>query len=122
MSRGREDIIFPNQLESKVIYMIGNNKFSKQLGFTLIEVMISSLVFSIIMITVSSLFIQILNNQRRAFAMQKIQENSLFIMELMAREIRVSKIENQNSPDCTLTSLSITHPVNGPVTYSLIDN
>jgi len=90
-----------------------------QAGFTIVEVLITSLVFSIMVIAVSSIFIQIINDERRAFAAQAIQENGQFILELMSREIRVSKIENQESPNCTATSLTIQHPVNGTVTYTL---
>lgn len=89
-----------------------------QKGFTIIEVLVASLIFSVIAIAVSSIFIQILGGQRRAFAAQKIQENGLFALETMSREIRVSKIENQESPDCSATSLTIEHPVNGTVTYA----
>jgi len=92
---------------------------NSQKGFTLVEIIISAFVFSIIAITVSGLFIQILALQRRAFASQKIQENGLFIMELMSREIRVSQIQNQESLNCTAPSLIINHPVNGTVTYTL---
>ncbi len=100
-------------------------RHNNQSGFTLVEVLITSFIFSIIMLSVSGLFISILANERRAFAAQAIQENGLFIMELMSREIRVSQIRaaDQNppgdSPGCTLTSLTIDHPVNGTVTYSL---
>ncbi len=92
---------------------------NNQKGFTIIEVLISAFVFSIIAIVVTGLFIQILKLQRRSFASQKVQENGLFVMELMSREIRVSQIANQESEDCTATSLTIEHPVNGTVTYSL---
>src|SRR3990167_2313335 len=84
-------------------------------GFTIIEVLVSAFVFSIIAIVVGGLFVQILASERRAFACQKIQENGLFIMELMSREIRVSQIENQNSSNCSATTLTIQHPVNGTV-------
>ncbi len=96
-----------------------SRNLNSQKGFTLVEVIISAFVFSIIAIVVSGLFVQILALERRAFASQKIQENGLFIMELMSREIRVSQIQNQDSLNCTATSLSIIHPVNGPVVYSL---
>ncbi len=102
--------------------IIRNSQFvirNSQSGFTLVEVLISAFIFSIIAITVSGLFIQVLAIERRAFSAQKIQENGLFIMELMAREIRVSQIQNQESPNCTATSLTIIHPVNGTVTYTL---
>lgn len=89
-----------------------------QKGFTIVEVLVSAFVFSIIAVVVSGLFVQILATQRRAFASQKIQENGLFIMELMSREIRVSQIQSSDS-DCNATALTIIHPVNGTVTYSL---
>ncbi len=90
-----------------------------QSGFTLVEVMVATFVFSIIVLATSGLFTQILNNERRAFSAQKIQENGLYVLELLTREIRVSSIVNQNSTDCSATSLTISHPVNGTVTYSL---
>ena len=95
-------------------------QFSKGEGFTLVEVIISTFIFSLIVITISGLFVRVLSLERRAFASQKIQENGLFIMELVSREIRVSQIENQDS-DCNAQSLTIVHPINGPVTYSLIN-
>lgn len=91
----------------------------KQKGFTIVEVLVSAFVFSIIVIVVGGLFVQVLAAERRAFASQKIQENGLFVMELMSREIRVSQIQNQDSPNCTATSLTIIHPINGTVIYSL---
>ncbi|OGN27387.1 MAG: hypothetical protein A2941_00885 [Candidatus Yanofskybacteria bacterium RIFCSPLOWO2_01_FULL_49_17] len=83
------------------------------------EVLVTSLVFSIMTVAVSGIFIQIINDERRAFAAQAIQENGQFIMELMSREIRVSKVQDQDSSNCTATTLTIVHPVNGAVTYSL---
>jgi prepilin-type N-terminal cleavage/methylation domain-containing protein len=94
-------------------------KPTSQQGFTIIEVLIASFAFSILALATTGLFIQTLDVQRRAFASQKIQENGAFIMELMAREIRVSQIQNQDSPNCSLTSLTIEHPINGTVTYSV---
>ncbi len=88
-------------------------------GFTIIEVLITALVFSIMASAVSSIFVQVINSERRVLAAQQIQENGQFILELMSREIRVSKIENQESLDCSATALTITHPVNGTVSYAL---
>ncbi|OGN16578.1 MAG: hypothetical protein A3C88_01715 [Candidatus Yanofskybacteria bacterium RIFCSPHIGHO2_02_FULL_50_12] len=98
---------------------------SKERGFTLVEVLVSSFVFSIIVLGVSGLFVQVIGNQRRAVAAQEIQENGLFILELMSREIRVSQIVDSDqipagdSSNCTLTRLAIRHPVNGTVIYSI---
>lgn len=95
-------------------------------GFTIVEVLISSFVFSIIALVVSGLFIQVLAMERRIFASQKIQENGTFIMELMSREIRISQIvdTDQNpagdSPNCSLTELTIRRPVGNIENYVTI--
>lgn len=93
------------------------NEFEK--GFTIVEVLIASFVFSIIAIGISSIFIGILTNERRAFAAQKIEENEMFVLEMMARDIRVSKILDQNDLNCGLTTLTINHPDKGIIIYSL---
>ena len=86
-------------------------------GFTLLEVLITSFIFSIIALTVSAIFIQIINLERRSFAVQKIQDNALLVLEEISRDIRVSKISNQESPNCTATTITLTHPIKGTVIY-----
>lgn len=90
-----------------------------QAGFTIVEVLIASFVFSIIAISISSIFIGILTNERRAFAAQKIEENEMFVLEMMARDIRVSKITGPDDLNCGITSLTITHPIKGLIIYDL---
>jgi prepilin-type N-terminal cleavage/methylation domain-containing protein len=92
-----------------------NNKNEK--GFTIVEVLVTSLIFSIIAMAVSAIFIQIITLQRRSLAVQKIQDNSLLALEEMSRDIRVSKISNQESPNCTATTITMTHPIKGEVSY-----
>lgn len=88
-------------------------------GFTLVEALVATLVFSIIAMAVSAFFIRSLGLQRKGIGAQKVQENALFALELMAREIRVSTFQSvQDAPACDRTTLSILHPVNGTVTYS----
>ena len=102
----------------KSLKLLNLKPLDHQKGFTLIEVLITSFVFSIIILAVGGLFVQVIGNERRAFAAQKIQDNGLYIMELLAREIRVSQITDQDSTNCSRTTLSVVHPVNGTVTYS----
>ncbi|OGM99015.1 MAG: hypothetical protein A2915_03600 [Candidatus Yanofskybacteria bacterium RIFCSPLOWO2_01_FULL_41_34] len=90
---------------------------NQERGFTIVEVLITSLIFSIIGMSVSAIFVQIVSLQRRTLATQKIQDNSLFVLEVMSRDIRVSRIANQESPNCDLTTLTITHPSKGAVVY-----
>lgn len=90
-------------------------------GSTLIEYIVTTMVFSLIVIIIGQVFVQALHLQRRGFAAQKIQENGLFVLEFIAREIRVSTINEANNINCSpvKTTLNITHPVNGAVIYGL---
>ena len=88
-------------------------------GFTLIEMLMATLVFAIIAMAISALFTRSLGLQRQGIGAQKVQENALFTLELMAREIRVSTFASvQDAPACDRTTLTIDHPVNGTVTYA----
>ena len=93
------------------------NTKKHQTGFTIVEVLVTSLIFSVIAITISAIFIQIINIERRSFAVQKIQDNALLVLEEMSRDMRVSRISNQNSANCTATTLTLSHPIKGTVIY-----
>lgn len=86
-------------------------------GFSVVEVLVTSLVFSIIAISVSSIFIQIINLERRAFSIQKIQDNALLVLEEISRDLRVSKISDQESPNCTAETITLVHPTKGTLIY-----
>lgn len=89
-------------------------------GFTLVEVLVTSLIFSIIAMTVSAIFIQIINIERRGLAVQKIQDNALLVLEEMSRDLRVSRISDQESLGCTATTITLIHPIKGTVVYRVI--
>jgi Tfp pilus assembly protein PilW len=94
-------------------------------GFSLIELLIAATVFMFVITSVSGLFIQALDLQRRATSIQKIEENSQFVLESIAREVRVSTITSGDAP-CVPGSapgpqnwtLTLQHPVNGTITYA----
>lgn len=90
-------------------------------GFTVVEVLVTSLIFSIIAMTISAIFIQIINLERRAFAVQKIQDNALLVLEELSRDMRVSRVSNQESSNCAATSIALIHPVKGTVVYQTIN-
>ena len=92
-------------------------KYTNENGFTVVEVLVTSLIFSIVAITVSAIFIQIINLERRGFAVQKIQDNALLVMEEMSRDIRVSRISNQDSANCSAATITLVHPLKGTVVY-----
>ena len=88
-------------------------------GFTIVEVLVTSVIFSIIAMAVSGIFVETLSLQRRASASQKIQDNAIFVLESMSRDIRVSAISNQESPGCTANTLTVIHPVKGDVVFRM---
>ncbi len=95
---------------------------NRQSGFSLVELLVAATIFTFVVMGVSSLFAQALDLQRRATGLQKIQENALYVMESIAREVRVSSITslntNCNPPDAGTRTMTIKHPVNGDVTYT----
>ncbi len=98
------------------------NTLRTQRGFTIIEVLMASAVFAFVMIGVTQLYSNSLELQRRATGYQKIQENALFVLESIAREVRVSTITSGNTdcnpPDISTRTITLEHPVNGTVTYT----
>ena len=92
---------------------------NKEGGFGMVELITAAFVFSIISIIVATNFVNVLNLQRRGFGAQKIQEETLFALESMAREIRVSQIQSPDDLGCNLTSLTMDHPISGSVRYSV---
>lgn len=97
------------------------NSSASNAGFTLVEVMVAFLIFSIILTIFSSVFLSSSQIQKRAFNIQQAEENANYILESMAKEIRVSRISgpDTNCPSSPAASLSMTHPVNGNIVYSL---
>ena len=100
-------------------------------GFTLVETMAAFLIFSIILTVFSSVFLSSSRMQKRAFNIQQAEENASYILESMAKEIRVSVIckagDFSNPCDTTCPAspasiLNITHPINGKITYQLSGN
>lgn len=98
-----------------------DTKRSSERGFGIVELIVTTFVFSLISIIVATNFVDVLDLQRRGFAAQLIQEETLFAFETMAREIRVSQIQSPDDLNCNTASLTIDHPVNGPTVYSVIN-
>src|SRR3989338_1018473 len=90
-------------------------------GFTLVELLLAITLGAIVIMLISGIFAQTLRLQRRAFFIQRVQENLSLMLEAMAKEIRVSTIStpNTNCPSAPVQLLTINHPVNGNIEYSL---
>lgn len=101
---------------------LATDNWERETGFSLIEMLVAAAVFTFVVTSVAGLFLQALNLQRRASGIQKIEENAQFVIESVAREVRVSKITSGDSfcllsPPVNAATLTIQHPVNGTVTY-----
>ncbi|MDP3792119.1 MAG: type II secretion system protein [bacterium] len=94
------------------------NKKNKA-GFTLVEILVSLTIFSLMVVMVATIYVSAVSWERRVVATEKLVENNIFVVETMAREIRVSSISGPDSLGCTATTLTINHPTYGNVTYSL---
>lgn len=92
-------------------------------GFTLTETLVTVFIFSTAISLFGGAFAYVINVQKRAYNIQQVEENISAIFESMAKEIRVSEIAlNSDSAACPASpsaALTMTHPVNGVITYSL---
>lgn len=93
-------------------------------GFTLIELIVAVFIFSVLVVIAGGSFVSALSLQRRALNIKKIEENGRFVLELMAREIRVANPINTPDNTCPsgISTLNFEHPVNGSIIYSLSGN
>lgn len=85
-------------------------------GFTVVELLVAMAVFSITVVLVTSIFVGVINSQRKNTNTQDILDNGRFILEAIARAVRQSDIGTLDGVSDTLT---ISHPVKGAVVYSL---
>ncbi len=84
-------------------------------GFTLVEVLIASTLFAIVLIAVTQIFSDALALQKRSAGYQAMQDTAMVVFEGIAREVRVSTV---TSPAGCATSLTMDHPVHGELEYT----
>lgn len=60
-------------------------------GISLVEVIISTALFVVILLSMTDIFRLILNSQREAIATQNVQENLKYFFEVVSKEIRMAK-------------------------------
>lgn len=104
------------------INMIKFMKKGEENGFTLIEILVSTFIFSIIVIVIGNAFSHTLRMQRRALVTQDIQENLVFVTEMITREARVSNICPVSLSSCTQGDLYMKHKIYGDIHYYLSGN
>lgn len=79
-------------LKNKLLTEQDTNKRSKFLmGFTLIELMVAMGIFVVVSMVSVSIFLTAIQNQRRDFQVQNLQDNARYLIETMTKEIRMSQ-------------------------------
>lgn len=95
--------------------MTGNKK-----GFTLIEVMVSVVLFTMIILSVTSIFKMAIDAQRNAIASQNVQESLKYFFEVTGKEMRMA-LKNKNDGRCPNIPVGTVYKVetssNGDVLY-----
>lgn len=71
----------------------------KNKGFTLIEMIIALGVFSVVVTAATNLFTAGLKGQRKSLALQYLQNDARYALELMNKEIRMSHIGANSTED-----------------------
>lgn len=70
------------------------SNFKSKAGFTLVEILIALVIFSLVIISMTAIAISVIKSQRKAFSLQDVQETSRYILETMSKEIRMSTINS----------------------------
>ena len=95
-------------------------KIGKEKGFTLVELLVSAAIFSILILAATGIFVKIMNVQKKALAIQEVQDNISYAMEMISKEIRMmSEITTKNTALDTLSFKNSKDPAQD-IIYNLI--
>ncbi|PIQ92016.1 MAG: hypothetical protein COV69_03855 [Parcubacteria group bacterium CG11_big_fil_rev_8_21_14_0_20_39_14] len=98
-----------------------NNRTIKNKGFTLVELLVSVALFGLTVAAASGLFSAALKAQRRSLETQKVLDNGRYVMETVAKALRMSEIVTSNGVQ--LLSLNVkNHAIKGTIIYTLENN
>lgn len=70
-----------------------NNNCKTKKGFSLIEVIMAMFIFVLMMLTVTSVFATMVKTRRKALSTQRNMEDIRYVMEFMAKNIRMSSVD-----------------------------
>lgn len=91
----------------------------KNKGFTLIEVIVSLAIFSLIILSMTTIAVSVIKSQRKVFVVKGAQEAGRYLLESMTKEIRMSEINS--SAGSGLTTLNITNAEGKTLNYRFIN-
>jgi len=93
------------------------NKNSK--GVTLLELLVAIAIFAVVITLVVTLFVTALKGQRKAIAMQNVQDNARFLLDFIVKELRMGTINNSNEQSYTL-SIARPDPTDPALTLNVV--
>lgn len=71
-----------------------NKAWRAEDGFSLLEILLSMLVFNLMILAIGGIFTQMINGQRAAIVGKNISENMAYTLEVMAKELRSARRDN----------------------------
>jgi prepilin-type N-terminal cleavage/methylation domain-containing protein len=87
-------------------------------GFTLIELLVTLSILTIVFGTITGIFMSVANAQRKIISMANVQESASFMLESLAKEVRMSVINSSLPADTPLAALTIKNSKGEDVTYT----
>ena len=93
----------------------------KEKGFTLVELLVSAAIFSILILSATGIFVKIMNVQKKAFAIQEVQDNISYTMEMISKEIRMMSEIDESTKGQEVSTLVFKNTKEEDIVYSLID-
>jgi prepilin-type N-terminal cleavage/methylation domain-containing protein len=76
--------------------MIGDEIIKDNKGVTLLELIVAVAIFSVIMLSATSIFNLVVQSQANAIAAQNMQENMRYVLEVFSKEIRTARKANND--------------------------
>lgn len=71
---------------------------AKKQGFSLVEVLVSVLIFVVLILSATQIFKMVIDGQRSAIASQNVQESLKYFLEVTAKEMRTAKKSGGTCP------------------------
>ncbi len=92
----------------------------KEKGFTLVELLVSAAIFSILILSATGIFVKTMNVQKKAFAIQEVQDNISYTMEMISKEIRMMSEIDESTKGQEASTLVFKNSKEEDIVYSLI--
>ncbi len=90
----------------------------KKGGFTLVEVLIASTIFTIISIMATTVFVNVVRIQKRIVLENQIYEDARFMMERISREIRLNTIDYEEYYRKNVADETVNYPTSATVSHT----